>query len=480
MVMPREECEGVREGGSPVRTHLLAPIGLIGACTLGAHTANASVTSVVVDRNITFKGPGVHHYRYVEATLNGSIDRPAPNADGTYSVGMVLIFPTKGGNGVGVVDWPNSVFYSRYGYQPREDMTIQFTQLTTDGYLFERGYTYASVQWNKEVTELFGSTIPPDLKKHNRLVYGTIQQGPDAWEILRDAARFLKNPTAWPGRDGPAPVQYVLSSGFSQSASLQNEFVSQGQNLGTYDGFLAQMIGLVCWERNNTPPGYGDLTPCDAFPNPGRGKMMVLATESDMQIFFGVSSRGDGTIPNYIQYELPGVSHLPTAVIDVSSFGATRQNPADVRPFVRGAFRNLKDWVKHNVAPPPAFPMEGAVDAAGNFIPDRDADGNALGGIRLPHMPTTLDPSGLPAGAPLGAYGGIEPAGLPSNLFLILGGTFDPFSQQQLEKRYPNRTYELLISRAADHLFDQGYIIEADLQEYKRTRRPLRLQPTPR
>src|SRR4029453_10162246 len=106
---------------------------LIGACTLGAHMGNASVTSVVVDRNITFKGPGVYHYRYVEATLNGSIDRPAPNADGTYSVGMVLIFPTKGGNGVGVVDWPNSVFYSRYGYQPREDMTIQFTQLTTDG-----------------------------------------------------------------------------------------------------------------------------------------------------------------------------------------------------------------------------------------------------------------------------------------------------------------------------------------------------------
>ena len=168
---------------------------------------------------------------------------------------MVLIFPTKGGNGVGVVDWPNSVFYSRYGYQPREDMTIQFTQLTTDGYLFERGYTYASVQWNKEVTELFGSTIPPDLKKHNRLVYGTIQQGPDAWEILRDAARFLKNPTAWPGRDGPAPVQYVLSSGFSQSASLQNEFVSQGQNLGTYDGFLAQMI---VWSVGNETTRHPD------------------------------------------------------------------------------------------------------------------------------------------------------------------------------------------------------------------------------
>jgi hypothetical protein len=83
-------------------------------------------------------------------------------------------------------------------------------------------------------------------------------------------------------------------------------------------------------------------------------------------------------------------------------------------------------------------------------------------------------------GAPLGAYGGIEPAGLPANVFLILGGTFDPFSAEQLEERYPNRTHKVLINRAADQLFDQGYIIEADLQEYKRTRRPLRLQPTPR
>ena len=144
-----------------------------------------------------------------------------------------------------------------------------------------------------------------------------------------------------------------------------------------YDGFLAQMIGLVCWERNNTPPGYGDLTPCDAFPNPGRGKMMVLATESDMQIFFGVSSRGDGTIPN-------------------------------------------------------------------------------------------------------GAYGGIEPAGLPSDLFLILGGTFDPFSQQTARKALPQPYVRAANQSRRRPPFRPGYIIEADLQEYKRTRRPLRLQPTPR
>jgi hypothetical protein len=348
-------------------------------------------------------------------------------------------------------------------------MTIQFTRLTTDEYLFERGYTYASVQWNKEVTELFGSEVPRDGAKHNRLVYGTIERGPDAWEILRDAARFLKDPGAWLGRGGPAPVRFVLASGFSQSAALINEFVSQGQNARAYDGFMAQMMGLQCWKRHDTPPGYGDLGACDAFPNPASAKMMILTAESDMEIFSGFLSRSDGSIPNYIQYELPGVSHLPTPVIDVSSFGAARQNPADVRPFVRGAFRNLHQWVTHGIAPPPGIPMQGRVDVAGHFTPDRDADGNALGGIRLPHMPSTRAPDGRRSGAPLGVYRGIEPGGLPANIFVILGGTFEPFSRQELEARYPNkRALRVLVKRAADELFVNRYILRADRRAYTR------------
>jgi Alpha/beta hydrolase domain len=450
-----------------MRIHNLAAVGVIGMCALTARTASATVTSLEVNRNITFTRDNLEHYRYVEATLNGSIDRPSPEPDSIYSVGLVLIFPTRGANGMGVVDWPNSVFYSRYGHQPREDMTIQFTQLTTDGYLFERGYTYASVQWNKEVTDLFGATVPRDLENHNRLVYGSIERGSDAWHILRDAARFLKNPIAWPGPDGPAPVRFVLAAGFSQTAALINEFVSQRQNHGAYDGFMAQMIGLLCLKRTSTPPGYGDLAACDAFPDPGRAKMMVLATESDMEIFFGFLSRSDGRLPNYIQYELPGVSHLPTPVIEVSPFGATRQNPADVRPFVRGAFRNLHRWVVSNIAPPPAIPMQGRVDAAGNFIPDRDADGNALGGIRLPHMPSTRPRRGLPAGAPLGTYRGIDPGGFPANVFLILGGTFESFSEEELNARYSSKSaIRTLVKRAADELFDNRYILGADRRAY--------------
>ena len=130
---------------------------------------------------------------------------------------------------------------------------------------------------------------------------------------------------------------------------------------------------------------------------------MVLATESNPDLLRRLLSRGRNHSELHSVRTLRRLSS-PDGGHRRSSFHATRQNPADVRPFVLGAFRNLKDWVEHNVAPPPTVPMKGFVDAAGNFMPDRDADGNALGGLRLPHMPTTLDPSGLPAGAPLGAY----------------------------------------------------------------------------
>ena len=435
--------------------------------------ASAAVTSVTIDVARSFKAPGVKDYRYVEATMSGTVDRPSPALDGVYSVGLVLIFPTRHARGVGLVDWPNSAFYSNYGYEPREDMTVQFSRSTTDNYLFQNGYTYASVQWNKEVTDLFGPAAPDDGELHNPLVFGTIEDGSDAWQILRDAADFLKNPSTFQGTNRPAPVSVVLSSGFSQSAAIQMEFLSQGENLrddgsSVYDGFLINNNGLGCWERNNIPPGFGNFGACDSFPTGGDAEVMVIASQTDMEFLAGGAARGTSD-PNFVLYELPGVSHLAIPVFDVSSFGATRQNPADPRPFFRGAVRNLTDWVVSGALPPPEIEMAGTVGPDGNLVSALDADGNALGGIRLPHMRATL-PGGQLAGAPCGAYGGVEPAGIdPFNVFLLVGGTFEPFSEQERESRYPTRAaFQQLVTRSAEQLFEAGYILKQDRDAYER------------
>ena len=103
-----------------------------------------------------------------------------------------------------------------------ESGTFQFTLLATGNHLFEEGNTYVSIQWNKAVTEIFGPTVPDDGQAHNHLLYGSIDRSADAWEILLDAARLLKDPSAYPGRDRPARVATVLSSGYSRAPPLSS------------------------------------------------------------------------------------------------------------------------------------------------------------------------------------------------------------------------------------------------------------------
>ena len=112
--------------------------------------------------------------------------------------------------------------------------------------------------------------------------------------------------------------------------------------------------------------------------------------------------------------------------------------------------------------------MDGTMQPDGNLDPARDADGNALGGLRLPHMPSLVCTNGNhchAAGAPLGTYTGVETASqIP---FVRTGGTFDPFSPEELKERYENQgTYVQLVRRAAQELRKQGYILQEDYRKY--------------
>ena len=119
--------------------------------------AEATITSVTV--NTTRQYENAAGYTYAEITIHGSVAR-ADGSVGQYSVPAVVIYPRYGrGNRVGVVDWLNSAFY--HFFPPTTEFgTFQFTPLATGSYLFEEGYTYISIQWNKAVTEIFGPTAP--------------------------------------------------------------------------------------------------------------------------------------------------------------------------------------------------------------------------------------------------------------------------------------------------------------------------------
>jgi Alpha/beta hydrolase domain len=192
-------------------------------------------------------------------------------------------------------------------------------------------------------------------------------------------------------------------------------------------------------------------------------------SERDMLVRRGFFSRGIGEA-GWVQYELAGIAHLTKPIFDVSAeFLAANQNPVDARPFCRAAFRNIKRWLE-GTPPPTGRYINGALSGT-TFVIIRDADGNATGGVRAPHM-LTIDAHDEVAGAPLGSYKGVDNTD-PANLFRLLAGVFTPFTQSQLDACYPTsgpNDIKHRVKRAARQLFEDGLILGQDFDGYKAIR----------
>ncbi len=410
------------------------------------------------------------NYTYAEATMHGKVERE-DGSRGKYAVPFVLIYPNHGGNGVGVVDWLVTIGLQHGGFTATADnWRPTHSALTATGdYLFESGYTYAAVQWDKAVTDYFGPSIPDDGERHSHLIYGTIEEPEDAFVILRHTARLLRDPDAIndaiSGASEIIPADAVLSFGYSQSAGLQMEFMSRDENRLhgelAYDGHLLAKAGLLCLTYHNEPPGYYTPETCSGHPVQDGSKVIHIAAQGDLEAILNAGLIRFPENPNWRQYELAGVSHLPEPILPGL---AENQNPASSKPVFRAAFHNLSLWVTEDVPAPQSKFLEGTLNEDGTFDTDLDQDGNAIGGLRLPHMAQSIN--GAAAGAPLGRYTGKHPEGGPDDLFWF-GGFFEPFPDEDLAKRYPDHeTYVQRVVLAANHLFETGYILEEDRNAY--------------
>jgi len=438
----------------------LAPISM--AC--------ADVTRVVV----TSSGPmGVfkgRQYIWVTATMEGTVERGGGER-GQYRVPIVLMYPDRTPNGFGFVDIVNSASFRSYkdGEAPGGKRSVySFGDIIFSDYLRREGFTYLAVQWAWMVTDVLGTD------------YGVIEDGRDGYAIIKDAARFLRHPGTLEGAVPfrPQAAGRVIGFGQSQTATLLRELVRNGQNREKsgsviFDGILAGVQAMCLTLHNDetprpepgpTNPTFGTPVPCGG-PLPEDGKYITLLTQSDIDRSKGYLTRHQ--TPSYRQYELAGVAHIPPDIIVMRLVGAARQNPISFRPVFKAMLHNLVEWIVSEKAPPDSRYVEGVVDSEGRFQFTTDADGNVKGGLRFPHMPTVLQ-NGERAGAPLGVYGGLDPDHLqPFDLFAWLGGTFVPFSVQELAARYPSpEGYMQLVSNAAVSLLADRFILQEDYDAY--------------
>jgi hypothetical protein len=462
--------------------------GICVAATLGseASAANPTVTVEYQADAGTFNGL---QYVFIEGTMSGTVTR-ADNTTGTYKVPLVMFYPRSGGNSVGIVELTNSGFHlfersdtgellacgrgdefeecQNHNYRVFEKLLTNFAIIAGESYLWRQGYAYMGLQWNKMVTDQMGDN-PPDGLVRRRNAYGTIERSSDTIEITLDGARWMRNPSAFTGGAPAVAAQgHIIGYGYSNGAFVYKTILNANGNKEAngsliYDGVFAYATGAICWEFLDDAPWFGTFQICPGPPVTDGAKVLSVDTQTDIEVLGGAFARDfalgtDDAEPNFARWEVAGISHVAARMLDQTYKGTDRQNTADPFPVQRAAFYHLTRWIKQDIAPPATVHINGSVDDEGNWTTELDADGNAIGGLRLPHIQV-----------PTGTYGGVDFDMLPTYWLNALGGTYVRFSDAELASRYPTaQAYRDAYNAAAADALAKGYIIQEDYERFTR------------
>jgi len=450
-------------------------------------------------------------YLEVQATMSGIVIRE-DQSQGSYKVPITLLYPQEAStcNGSALVDVVNSVFYETYDFvgtqnDPFFPSLFPIGRLTLgDTFLQEYGYVYAQAQWNKLVLERqlsAGTLADPTLH---------IDAGTDGYAILRDLSAFLRSPAnSMSGIESlPCVSDNVIAFGYSQTGMLLRQFYFAGLNTKmangpifddglVFEGSLHATPGSRCRSLTDRSPWYS-YNNCGGATPKSQGKVITFNTETDVQIINGWKARSENSSAQkyYRMYELAGTSHIPVTLFPLKLVGIrplemAEQNYVDTSPVLRAMVEHLRAWIEDSGEPPVNEYLHGKVDRLGTplftdqswgndnqqiYIFRLGIDGNALGGVRLPHLRTVL-PGGNVVGGPLGFYRGVECNNDPTRnsfiltcqlssdpyIYNIVGGTFVPYTSEQCATYYDSyETYLNEVTEAVDYAVVEGWILPAE------------------
>jgi len=268
-------------------------------------------------------------------------------------------------------------------------------------------------------------------------VGGTVLDDALRFDIYSQAVKALRSPVDVDPL-GPLDPSVVIAAGTSQS----------GSNLASYHNSIAPLYERVV-DAFFIGESRGVLRTDQPAP------VLRLLSEVDV-----ASSFAPLDAPNYRHWEVAGASHADAGFIEsitpllirdqvVQLAPVCTRNPLSRIPkryVYHAAWNSMDAWVRSGVLPPVAPRI---TFAAG--VITRDADGNALGGIRLSehHVPT--------------AYNG---TGNGPPVFCTLFGVHEPFSAQRLAALYRNHgRYVSQVARANEVNVAAGFLLPADSDE---------------
>ena len=235
------------------------------------------------------------------------------------------------------------------------------------------------------------------------------------------------------------PVHALIGTGQSQSCFKLSSYIDSAQPMDkVYDGHVCHS-GLEVASNDPAVPVFEIFT----------------MTEGNRQL-------PDG--PNLVKWVVAGATHSDNTLATVgqeagadlatiagapSGMSAMCTNPGNNFPSYRvysAAFDWMNKWVRKGQRPPKGTPFSGM----------DDANGNVLGGVRLPEIDVatatyTTGNSAAPGTNPISA------------MACTLGGSATPFTPDKLLQLYPTHDdYVQKYIQAADKTLAAGFLLKAD------------------
>jgi hypothetical protein len=295
------------------------------------------------------------------------------------------------------------------------------------------------------------------------------------WDMLSQIGALLKTPTSADNPLAAFDVERLIMLGYSQSAGYQvtyansiHEIAQMPDGSPIYDGYYIAAGGAgakhVTGPTDSTPENLtvGDPRTFTRVNAP----VIRFQTQTEVVGFGAFLVRQSGPdFPQLRFYEMAGGSHVDAQLNAVGGQALVRDLglppsfcPAPAIPYnpviigyVQAALMEALDgWISTGTMPPASRFMELAVDADGNTVLARDADGNGVGGIRPPDIQV-----------PLGTY--VENNSGPG--FCGLFGGFAPFDDARLAMLYKNHgAYVSRFTQAVKDSEQEGFLLTEDAQ----------------
>jgi hypothetical protein len=343
-------------------------------------------------------------------------------------------------------------------------------QLDTPG-IFAGGFAVAAVSAQAVGVHGFNGPDPRGLTAWDPQRYGSLSIPADdaSYGIFTIAGRVVGPERR---RDVPDPldgleVERLVATGASQSAARLHTYLNAIQpREKMFDAFLLDVHfgsgSPLSTDRAQRESNLGDAPLFRHFSQLRDDlgiPVMVLNTESEAVAYYPVRQP---ETPTFRLWETAGAAHTSVRsmlqvqrkterewgsdVPPASDLGGISPNTFDMSPIRDAALDHLQRWMSEGVPPPiaPRFVVTGEPPAI-----ERDADGMARGGIRLPAV-----------AVPVATLRGGNDGG---DLLAGLLGACLPFSPEQLGARYVTRErYVDAVADAAAASVEAGFLLAAD------------------